>query len=146
MSEFNVGVIGVGDISDVYFANLSRYGDVVRVAACASRHLDRAQEKARQHGVPTAYASAEELIADPSVDIVLNLTTPDAHAELNLAAIQAGKHVYSEKPLASTFAEASRIMELAQASLGSNRSTQHRRWCDVEHGRWIQWRRWADRG
>ncbi|MFV2063737.1 MAG: Gfo/Idh/MocA family protein [Chloroflexota bacterium] len=116
MSEVNVGVIGVGDISDVYLANLSRYGDVVRVTACASRHLDKAQEKARQYGIPTAYASAEELIADPSVDIVLNLTTPDAHGELNLAAVQAGKHVYSEKPLAPTFAEASRIMELAEAS------------------------------
>jgi predicted dehydrogenase len=105
-----VGVVGIGDISDVYLGNLQRYGDIVRVIGCAGRDLAKAQAKARQHRLPRAYATAAELFADPDVDIVLNLTTPDAHAGLNLAALRAGKHVYSEKPLAATFAEGRALM------------------------------------
>ncbi len=111
--KFNVGVLGIGDISDVYFQNLKKY-DIVNVMGCASRSLEKAQKKANQHHIPKAYATAQELIADPEIDIVLNLTLPAVHGELNMQALQAGKHVYSEKPLAATFAQAEKIMQLAQ--------------------------------
>jgi predicted dehydrogenase len=114
MKRFKVGVIGIGDISDVYIANLKQYGDIVEVVACAGRSLEKAQQKAARHGIPKAYADAAALIADPEVQIVLNLTIPAAHAELNLAALRAGKHVYTEKPLAATVAEAAQIMALAR--------------------------------
>jgi predicted dehydrogenase len=113
---FHVGVVGVGDISDVYFDNLKRYPDIVEVIGCAGRDPDRARRKAEQHGLPRGYPSAAELIADPDIDIVLDLTTPAAHAGINLAAIRAGKHVYTEKPLAATFAEGRVLVAAAQAA------------------------------
>ncbi|NCB29063.1 MAG: Gfo/Idh/MocA family oxidoreductase, partial [Clostridia bacterium] len=103
MERIRVGVVGIGDISDVYLNNLKKY-DAVELVACAARNLDKAQRKAAQHGIPKAYASAMELIADPDVDLLLNLTTPAAHFEYNLAALRAGKHVYTEKPLAMNYA------------------------------------------
>lgn len=116
MEVFKVGVVGIGDISDVDLANLQRFPDVVEVVGCAGRDLAKARAKAEQHGLARAYASAAELIADPAIDIVLDLTTPDAHADLNLAAIRAGKHLYSEKPLAATFAASRAIVEAAEVA------------------------------
>ena len=116
MGVFRVGVVGIGDISDVYLANLRRFPDIVEVVGCAGRDPAKARAKADLHGLARAYASAAELIADPAIDIVLDLTTPDAHAGLNLAAIRAGKHVYSEKPLAATFAASREIVEAAEAA------------------------------
>ncbi|MFQ9127704.1 MAG: Gfo/Idh/MocA family protein [Butyricicoccaceae bacterium] len=77
MKKLRVGVIGIGDISNVYLNNLKKY-DAVEVVACASRGLEKAQRKAAEHGIPKAYASGMELIADPDIDLVLNLTTPQA--------------------------------------------------------------------
>ena len=113
MKRFNVGVLGIGDISDVYIQNLMTY-DVVNVMACAGRDLEKARRKAEAHGLPKAYASAEGLISDPEIDIILNLTPPAVHAELNIASIEAGKHVYTEKPLAATYAEGKGIIEIAR--------------------------------
>nr|WP_315242263.1 Gfo/Idh/MocA family oxidoreductase [uncultured Albidiferax sp.] len=112
MNPFNIGVLGIGDISDVYIQNLQKYG-VVHVLACAGRDLAKAQAKAAQHGMARAYATAAELIADPDIHIVLNLTLPAVHAELTLAALRAGKHVYTEKPLATSVAEGAEILALA---------------------------------
>ena len=113
MAKIRVGVIGIGDISRVYLNNLKKY-DAVEVVACASRGLEKAQRKAAEYGIPKAYASAAELIADPDIDVVLNLTTPQTHFEYNLAALQAGKHVYTEKPLAMTYAEGQQLVALAK--------------------------------
>jgi predicted dehydrogenase len=116
VSVFKVGVVGIGDISDVYLANLALYRDIVEVVACAGRDLDKARAKAVRHGLARACATPDELFADPDVDIVLDLTTPSAHAALNLAALRAGKHVYSEKPLAATFAQSCELMDVAAAA------------------------------
>ena len=113
MKKLRVGVIGIGDISNVYLNNLKKY-DTVEVVACASRGLEKAQRKAAEHGIPKAYASGMELIADPDIDIILNLTTPQAHYEYNLAALKAGKHVYTEKPLAMTFEQGRELVSLAK--------------------------------
>jgi predicted dehydrogenase len=113
MKPFNVGVLGIGDISDVYISNLKTY-DIVSVVGCAGRDLEKARRKAEAHGLPKAYATAAELISDPDTDIVLNLTLPAAHAQLTTMALQAGKHVYTEKPLASTYADGERILALAK--------------------------------
>lgn len=113
MDKIRIGVIGIGDISDVYLNNLKKY-DMVEVVACASRGLEKAQRKAAQHCIARAYASGAEVIADPEVDLILNLTTPKAHYEYNLAALKAGKHVYTEKPLAMTFAQGKELVALAE--------------------------------
>ena len=114
MKKIRIGVIGIGDISNVYLNNLKKYNDMIEITACASRGLEKAQRKAAEHGIPKAYASGMELISDTDIDVILNLTTPQAHYEYNLAALKAGKHVYTEKPLAMTFAEGQELVSLAK--------------------------------
>ncbi|RQW64582.1 Gfo/Idh/MocA family protein [Vibrio viridaestus] len=113
MNPLKVGIIGIGDISDVYINNLKRYSDVLEIVACASRGLEKAKQKAEQHSIPRPYASGMDVINDPDVDIVLNLTIPAVHNEFNIAALKAGKHLYSEKPLGSDLEGAKIIMQLA---------------------------------
>jgi predicted dehydrogenase len=113
MTPFNVGVIGIGDISDVYINNLKNY-DAVNVVACAGRDLEKARRKAQAHGLPKAYATPQALVADPEIDIVLNLTLPSVHAELTMMALEAGKHVYTEKPLAATYREGEKVLAVAR--------------------------------
>ena len=90
--------MGAGKISGIYLQNGAIY-DGLEVVAVADLLVERAEEQARAHGVPRA-CSPEELFADPEVEVVLNLTVPAVHAEVSLAALEAGKHVYTEKPLA----------------------------------------------
>ena len=114
MAALKVGVIGLGDISTVYLNTLKTYPDVAELYGCACTSLEKAQRKAAEFGFRKAYASGMELIADPEIDIVMNLTVPAFHYSYNLAALRAGKHVYSEKPLANTFAEGREIVETAR--------------------------------
>ena len=113
MKPFNVGVIGIGDISDVYINNLKNY-DVVNVVGCAGRDLEKARRKAEAHCLPKSYATPRDLVSDPDIDIVLNLTLPAVHAELTTMALKAGKNVYTEKPLAATFREGQGLLALAK--------------------------------
>lgn len=98
-------------MSDQYFAGLALH-DFLTVVACADLDRARAEQKAAQHGIPRS-ASPDELLADPEVDLVVNLTPPQAHAEVSLAAIEAGKHVWSEKPLATNLEDARAVVEAA---------------------------------
>ena len=107
------GVIGCGNISSTYLRNL-RNLHTIEVVACADQILERAQERAKEYGVPHA-CSVEELLADPSIELVLNLTIPKAHAAIALAALAAGKHVYNEKPLATQRPEAKEMLDLARS-------------------------------
>ena len=91
-----IGLIGCGTTSPHYLRNLPRYPGV-EVAVCSDIAMDRARNKAEEFGVPRS-CSVGELLADPDVELVINLTLPGTHAEVSLAAMAAGKHVYSEKP------------------------------------------------
>jgi predicted dehydrogenase len=96
-----VGVIGCGNISGIYLKNGTRQDapfDVLDVVACADLDMARAQAKATEYGIPKAVTVAD-LLADPAIEIVLNLTTPNAHTGIARAALEAGKSVYNEKPL-----------------------------------------------
>ncbi|GAA2060830.1 Gfo/Idh/MocA family oxidoreductase [Catenulispora yoronensis] len=92
-----VAVVGAGNISTQYLQNLTRFPDL-RVLAIADLDVERAAAVAAEHGVPDSGAVAE-VLALPEVELVVNLTIPAAHAEVALAALAAGKHVYGEKPL-----------------------------------------------
>ncbi len=107
----NIGVIGCGNICDTYFKNLARFGGL-DVVACADLDAERARAKARQYSIPNA-CSTEELLSDRRVDLVLNLTRPAAHAGVTEAALMAGRHVYSEKPLAITRDGGTRLLRIA---------------------------------
>lgn len=102
MKRYNVGIVGCGNISGIYFQNMTGpFSKQLRVAACADLDADRARAKAAEYPDVKPMGTAE-LLADPNIDIVVNLTIPKAHYEVALAAVQAGKHVYSEKPLTLT--------------------------------------------
>jgi predicted dehydrogenase len=106
-----VGVVGCGNISGIYLKNCSAFRSV-RVVACADLDAARARAKAAEYNIPRA-CSVPELLADPSVEIVLNLTTPGAHASVALDAVRAGKSVYNEKPLTIELADAKRLLDEA---------------------------------
>src|SRR5947209_8739042 len=108
-----IGIIGCGNISSIYL-NAPRLFDILQVVACADIDLERAQRQADKYGVPKV-CTVEELLADPEVEIVVNLTIPNAHAEVALAAIAAGKALYGEKPLATKRADGKAILDAAHA-------------------------------
>ena len=111
MKPVKVGIIGCGNISDIYFENCGAF-DILEVVACADLILDRAKEKAEKHGVKKA-CSVKKLLEQKSIEIVVNLTVPNAHASVALAALRAGKSVHSEKPLAVTSEDGRKLLDLA---------------------------------
>ncbi len=100
MTTVKIGIIGCGNISAAYLRTAKTFR-ILECVAVADQFPERAVARAEEFGVPRA-CSVQELLADPAIQIVVNLTTPQAHTEINLAAIAAGKHVYTEKPLAVT--------------------------------------------
>ena len=106
-----VGVIGCGKISDVYLRNAAAF-DALEVVACADLVPERAEAQAKVYKIPKA-CGPEELLDDPEIEVVLNLTVPTAHAGVTLASLDAGKNVYSEKPLATDRESGERILESA---------------------------------
>ncbi|MFD7307292.1 Gfo/Idh/MocA family protein [Promicromonospora sp. NPDC059942] len=106
-----VGIVGVGAIAGQYLSTFERL-DAVRLVAVADLDADRAKAVAAEQGVRAL--TVAELTTDPEVDLVLNLTIPAAHAEIALQAIAGGKHVYGEKPLAVTPAEARTVLDAAR--------------------------------
>ncbi|MEV1131158.1 Gfo/Idh/MocA family oxidoreductase [Agromyces sp. NPDC049794] len=109
-----IGIVGLGVISTTYLSTLQQHPDV-RIVATAD--LDQARAAAVADSIPGCRAlTVAELVADPAVQTVLNLTIPAAHAEVALAALEHGKNVYSEKPLAATFAEARQMLAAANES------------------------------
>jgi predicted dehydrogenase len=111
-APLRVGIVGCGKISDQYFKGCRAYR-VLDVTACADLDLPRARTKAAEHGVPRA-CSVDELLGAEDIDIVVNLTIPLAHAEVNERALLAGKHVYVEKPFALSAADGKRQLALAR--------------------------------
>lgn len=111
-SSQRVGLIGCGVISSAYAKKLDALSEV-ELVACADLERERAQALADRFEIPQAL-EPKALLDDDGIDLVLNLTVPLAHAEVSLAAIQAGKSVYSEKPLTVDFAEGQRLEAAAQ--------------------------------
>jgi len=108
-----VGVIGCGNISNAYFKHTQPYGDLIKLIACADIDVNRAQAKAAEHGLGKG-CSVDELLNDPEIDAILNLTIPAAHAPVNLQALKAGKHAYGEKPFSLTYKEGLEVVKEAQ--------------------------------
>jgi len=113
MKLTKVGVVGCGNISGIYLSNLAKFTDT-EILRLADLDVDRAQQVAEAQGVPR-FGTVEELINDAEIDVVLNLTVPKAHAAVNQLALNAGKHVYAEKPFAVQREDARATLDLAQA-------------------------------
>ncbi|NLG36920.1 MAG: Gfo/Idh/MocA family oxidoreductase [Clostridiales bacterium] len=114
MDRVKVGIIGCGNISDIYLKNMTGLFPILAVRAVADRMPERATAAAAKYGIPKVYESAEALLNDPEIDIVVNLTTPPAHAPICMAALKAGKHVYVEKPLSIAREDGQAIVLLAR--------------------------------
>jgi predicted dehydrogenase len=98
MKPVRVGIIGCGNISGIYLRSGARFA-AFEIAACADLDRTRARTAAAEHGIPRA-CTVKQMLADKSIELVVNLTVPKAHFDVSMAALDAGKHVYSEKPLA----------------------------------------------
>jgi predicted dehydrogenase len=107
-----VGVIGCGTISDAYFSTNAKFS-FFEITACADLNLEAAKAKAAQWNIAKA-CSVEDLLADPEIAFVINLTIPKAHGPVMLKCLEAGKSVYTEKPFTVTREEAQQIMALAK--------------------------------
>ena len=101
-AKLGIGVIGCGNISMTYLRNAALFAGV-ELRACADISSDAAALRAREYGIRAS--SVDQLLADPEVDLVLNLTIPAVHFDVTMSALFAGKHVFTEKPLATSAAE-----------------------------------------
>src|SRR5215218_10217487 len=107
-----IGLVGCGNISDIYLSNAKHFRDIDFVA-CADLRPEAAARQAERYGI--TQREVDKLIASVDVDIVLNLTIPEVHATISQAALEAGKHVYTEKPLATRLSDGVALMEAAKA-------------------------------
>ena len=108
-----VGMVGAGNISGIYLKNFREvFKDVELVAVC-DLIRERAEKAQELNNIPKLYDTMEELFADPEIDIILNITRPYQHYAVSKAALLAGKHVYSEKPLGADLAEGEELVRLA---------------------------------
>ena len=112
MERVRVGVIGCGNISSAYLTAAKTF-PILDLVALADANPAAAEARATEFGLPAR--SVDALLADPAIEIILNLTVPKAHVEVGLKAIAAGKHVHSEKPLGVTVAKGRRLIEAAAA-------------------------------
>jgi len=106
-----IGIIGCGNISQAYFKGAGAF-EILHVVSCADLNMEVARAKAAENGCKAE--TVKELLANKDVDLVINLTIPSVHAEVSMAALKAGKHVHSEKPLAVKLEDGKAVMELAR--------------------------------
>lgn len=113
MGKVNVGIIGCGMISEIYLKNASEVFQNLDVVAVADINLESAQMRATQFNIPKVY-TPEELLADEEIEMIINLTIPSAHAPIALQAIEKGKHVFMEKPLAVKREDGQKVLQAAK--------------------------------
>ena len=114
MKRIGMGLVGAGFIGPHHLEAVRRLG-FVDVVAIADFNAELAREKADALGVPKSYGSYQDLLADPDIQVVHNATPNYMHHPVNMAAIAAGKHVVSDKPLAMTSAQARELLDAATA-------------------------------
>jgi len=119
MAKLGIGVIGCGNIAATYLRNATLFQGV-EIRACADISAEAAARRGEEFGIRSA--SIDALLAAEDIDLVLNLTVPNAHFDVSMAALSAGKHVFTEKPLAATAALGRQLVEEADRrglSIGS---------------------------
>jgi predicted dehydrogenase len=112
MRDVGIGIIGCGNISGAYLTAAKAF-PWLKIRGLADQNPAAAEAKAAEFGLPAT--SVETLLADPEVEIVVNLTIPQAHVEVGLRALMAGKHVHSEKPLGIAVEEARRLVGFCES-------------------------------
>ena len=107
----NIGLIGCGNIAETYFRS-EEYFNNIKFVACADKFPEASKKCADQYGIQSL--SVDEILLDSNIDIILNLTIPQAHYQVSKQALVAGKHVYSEKPMSIKFHEAKELLKIAK--------------------------------
>ncbi len=110
--KVKTALIGCGMISDTYLENCCRVFNILDVVGCSDIKPERSAAQAGKYGI--RQMTNEEILADPSIELVINTTYPVSHYAVSKAALLAGKHVYSEKMIAATLAEALELEQLAR--------------------------------
>ena len=111
MKKVKVGIIGCGKISAAYFKGCKAF-EILDVVACSDINMDCAEAAGKEYNC--AAVPVKEMLANPEIEIVVNLTIPKVHAEVDIAAFEAGKHVHSEKPLGVTREDGKKVLEAAK--------------------------------
>ncbi len=111
--KIKVGIIGCGSVSGMYLPHLSKSAYAEVVSLCDIRP-ERAQQRAKEYNIKNWYPHIDEMLAGVQFDLLVNLTDMQEHGHLNRKAINSGKFVWSEKPMANTYAEGRELFELAQ--------------------------------
>ena len=111
-APLRAGIVGCGTISGIYLKNAPRFADY-DIVACADIFMASAEARAAEYGIKAC--TVAELLADPTIDIIINLTIPAAHADVAFQAVAAGKHVYNEKPLTITLSDGQHLVAAAAA-------------------------------
>ncbi len=111
MDTVGIGIIGCGNISTAYLKAAKTF-PILDIRAVADLNMDAAKARGAEFGIPAK--TVDDLLADPAISIVVNLTVPLAHVEVGLKALRAGKHVHSEKPLGIAVAEAKKLLAEAK--------------------------------
>ena len=106
----NIGLIGCGNIAETYFRSQDYFNNI-NFIACADKFEEAANKCAERYKIISL--SVEEILKHDDIDIILNLTIPQAHYEVSKLALEAGKHVYSEKPMSITYEEAKNLLDIA---------------------------------
>src|SRR5947209_13709337 len=114
MKTVRWGVLSTANIATTKVIPAMQQGVYCEFTAIASRNLEQAQAAAAQLGIPKAYGSYEELLADPDIDAIYNPLPNHLHVPWSIKALQAGKHVLCEKPIALTAAEAQTLVDVAR--------------------------------
>lgn len=112
LNPIGIGIVGCGNISPAYL-KAAKVFPILKVVALADMNPKAAEARGAEFGIPAK--SVADLLADPAIEIVINLTVPGSHVEVGLQAIAAGKHVHSEKPLGIAVAEARKLIDAAKA-------------------------------
>lgn len=113
-APLRIGILGAARIAPTALIRPARRVPVARVEAVAARDRARAQKFARKHGIPRVHESYLALIADPDLDAIYNPLPNSLHCEWTIRALEAGKHVLCEKPMASNAAEAEQMAEVSE--------------------------------
>ncbi len=113
METMKIGIVGIGAISGIYLENITKMFKEIEIIGVCDLVKERAVTASEEYNIPKVYDTMESLFADDQVDIVLNLTRPYEHYDVTAAALHAGKHVYSEKPLGATLEEGEKLVALA---------------------------------
>lgn len=111
--KIKVGIIGCGSVSGVYLPHLTKSPFVEVVSVCDIKP-ERAKARAEQFNIPNQYPHIDKLLAGADYDLMINLTNMQEHGRLNKIALNAGKNVWSEKPLANTYKEGREILDIAK--------------------------------